>query len=227
MPPKVSIIIPAYNEEKTIATLLEKVIAQSRRWNCQIIVVNDGSTDGTLDAIKGFLNQIVLVNLPKNQGKGKAIREGLKKAMGDIVILQDADLELDPADYPRLLAPILEGKTEVVYGARMTKQEHKNTLFFWGGQGITIFANMLYGIRLTDETNGYKIMRRELFESLKLESDGFEICSEITAKIAKRKIPIYEVSVSYYPRSSTEGKKLKIRHGLKSAWALIKYKFIS
>jgi len=222
---KVSIIIPAFNEEQTIQTLLEKVLAQVQHFESEIIVVNDGSKDKTLEKVKPFLDKIIFVDLPENKGKGRAIREGLKNATGDIVILQDADLELDPIDYPKLINPIIQGKAEVVYGSRISdKMLRKNSLFFWGGQCMTLLANMLYGVKITDQTNGYKIMRRHVLESMKLESEGFEICSEMTAKVSKMGFNIFEVPVSYLPRNKKEGKKLKIKDGVKSAFTLIKWK---
>ena len=223
---KISIIIPAFNEAKTIKMLLEKVLFESKNWDSQIIVVNDGSKDSTLDIVESFMNEIIIVDLKENRGKGGAIKEGLKYATGEIVIIQDADLELDPSEYKKLLKPLIEKKAEVVYGSRILgKSKYKKRLFFWGGKFITFLANLLHRVNITDQTNGYKVLRRETLESMKLESDGFEICSEITAKIAKMGLKISEVPVSYYPRKKSEGKKLKIRDGIMASWTLIKYKF--
>lgn len=222
----ISILIPAFNEEKTIELLLERVIKQADNLSAEIIVINDGSTDRTLNKLQRFLDRIKLISFEQNKGKGTAVREGLKLARGKIVIIQDADLELDPADYPKLVEPIIKGQTQVVYGSRVSgKIALRNYLFFFGGKFLTFLANLLYGVKITDQPICYKVMTADVMRDLNLESNRFELCSEITAKLAKKKIKIYEVPVSYNPRSKKEGKKVTIGDGFKEAWTLIKYKF--
>jgi len=224
---KLSIIIPAYNEEKTISEIVRKVKSQEvHDMEKEIIVVDDGSKDNTrkiLSRIKG----IKLVVHEQNRGKGAAIRTGLKHATGKITLIQDADLELFPEDYPALLSPILANKADVVYGSRILGNDckNKNFIFYNGGKFVTAFANFLYGINITDEPIGYKVFRTDILKSLNLECEGFEFCPEVTAKIAKRKIPIYEVPVRYNPRSSKDGKKLRVKDGIEALLTLLKYKF--
>jgi len=225
---KLSIIIPAFNEEKTIEEVVKKVENISLPIGREIIVVNDGSTDGTanvLRELKGRFN-FTLIEHQKNMGKGAAIRTGLKAATGDFVIVQDADLEYNPEDYRKIIAPLLEGKAEVVYGSRTLGKNKRGSLsFFWGGKLLTFASNLLYGLKITDESTCYKAFKKDLLVSLNLESDGFEFCPEVTAKIGKRKIKIYEVPISYSARSKKEGKKIKWKDGFIAIWTLIKYKF--
>ncbi len=224
---KLSIIIPAYNEEKTILQLVNKVKKQEvPSVEKEIIVVDDGSNDKTYEYLKN-VKGIALLKHDKNKGKGFAIRTGLTRTTGEIVLIQDADLELSPEDYPALVKPILDGKTKVVYGSRLLGTKFKRSpLFYAGGRFITLIANLLYGINITDEPIGYKVFKTDLLRSLNLECERFEFCPEVTAKIAKRKINIYEVPVKYNPRSVKEGKKLNaIKDGLQAAWVLLKYKF--
>lgn len=221
----ISILIPAFNEEKTIGLLLECIVKQADNLNAEIIVINDGSTDRTLNNLQRFSDKITLINLEKNRGKGAAVREGLKMARGKIVIIQDADLELNPEDYPRLIEPIIQGRAQVVYGSRALGTNTKRIWpFYVGGRVLTILANLLYGVGISDQNTCYKVMKTNLLREMNLESKGFELCSEMTAKIGKRKIKIHEVSISYNPRTKKEGKKIKILDGLKAMWTLIKYK---
>jgi len=223
---KISILVPVFNEEKTIDILLEQVINQVKDWNAQIIVINDGSTDRTLQKLQRFLDKIILINLEKNQGKGLAVKEGLKRSTGNIIIIQDADLEINPKEYPKLIKPIIEKKTDVVYGSRILgKNPRKSLIFYLGGKFLTFLANLLYRVDITDQPTCYKVCRSEILKNMNLESRGFELCSEITAKLAKKGIKIYEVPISYNPRSKAEGKKVGILDGIKAALALIKYKF--
>lgn len=225
---KLSIIIPSYNEEKTILEILRRVKNQPVPGvEKEIIVVDDGSTDASPKLLRET-NGIVLITHEKNRGKGAAIRTGLKRASGEIIIIQDADLELSPEDYPALTKPILDGKTDVVYGSRLLGRMHpKHDVFFYsGGKLVTFAANFLYNIRITDEPIGYKVFRSEILKSLNLRCERFEFCPEVTAKIAKRKIKIYEVPVQYHPRTTKEGKKLRVRDGVEAIWTLFKYKFM-
>lgn len=223
---KISIIIPAYNEHKTIREIIKRVKAQKVfDLEKEIIVVDDGSSDNTLEILKG-ISGIKLFKHEKNKGKGMAIRTGLAHATGDIVLIQDADLELSPKDYPELVRPFIENNALVVYGSRILNYKSRHTwIYYFGGRLVTLIANILYGINITDEAIGYKVFKRDVINSLHLECERFEFCPEVTAKIAKKKIKIYEVPVSYNPRTSAEGKKLKMKDGIEAVWILLKYKF--
>jgi glycosyltransferase involved in cell wall biosynthesis len=224
---KLSIIIPAYNEEKTILQIIDKVKSQDVfNLNKEIIVIDDGSRDSTYSILKK-IKGIVLLQHKKNKGKGFAIRTGLEKSTGEIILIQDADLELTPEDYPTLVRPILENKSKVVYGSRILGNPNlqHNPLYYFGGRLVTFVANLLYGINITDEPIGYKVFKAEVIKSLNLECERFEFCPEVTAKIAKRNIKIIEVPVQYFPRTTKEGKKLGIKDGVEAILTLIKYKF--
>ncbi len=226
---KLSIIIPVYNEEKTIAELLKKVEGINLDIQKEIVVVDDGSKDKTIDILKSFKN-IELVEHEKNQGKGAAIRTGIKHATGDIILIQDADLEYDPNDYLSLIQPILDGKTEVVYGSRRLKKEnkqHSGISFYIGGIGMTILTNLLYNAKITDEPTCYKVFKSEVIKNLNLKCKRFEFCPEVTAKVIKKGYKIYEVPISYYPRHKNEGKKINWKDGIEGAWTLLKYRFIN
>lgn len=223
---KISVLIPVLNEEKTIELILRRVINQLKGWDKEIIVINDGSIDQTLKKLEKFSGEVILINLKKNQGKGAALKEGLKKVSGDIVIIQDADLEYDPKDYPNLLKPILKNKAEVVYGSRVLGENQRGGwAFFWGGRFLTFLANLLYGLNITDESTCYKVFKSEILKSIDLECKGFEFCPEVTAKIAKKGIKIQEVPIFYNPRGRKNGKKITWRDGFRGTWTLIKYRF--
>lgn len=225
---KLSIIIPVFNEEKTIEALIKKVEAISLPIEKEIIVVDDGSSDNTKEILLKLRNQFnfIFKEHKENRGKGAAIKTGLQETSGDIILIQDADLEYDPNDYQKLIEPFLNQKAEVVYGSRqLGKNKRGSWSFYWGGRVLTLVANLLYGLKITDESTGYKVFKREIIENLDLESEGFEFCPEVTAKIGKRGIKIYEVPISYQPRSKKEGKKIRWKDGLKALWVLIKYKF--
>lgn len=220
-----SIVIPAYNEEKTILPLLEKVKAlEIPGIKKEIIVVDDASQDKTKEILRKQ-EGITLLEQKKNQGKGAAFKVGLKKTQGDIIIVQDADLEYDPQDIKKCLQPILQGETQVVYGSRELNKKNKRSkwIFFLGGKTITCFCNLLYGSHLTDEPTCYKCFQAELIKSLVIEGNGFEWEPEITAKILKKGLPIKEVPIQYFPRQ--EGKKINYQDGIKALWTLFKYRF--
>jgi glycosyltransferase involved in cell wall biosynthesis len=224
---KISVVIPVYNEAPTISELIGRV--QSVDLSKEIIVVDDGSTDGTREALalleKKHDNLRVFLQ-QKNCGKGAALRLGFQHATGDYVLVQDADLEYDPADYPVLLKPLVEGKADVVYGSRfLTTKEHR-VLFFWhsvGNRLLTLLSNMFTNLNLTDMETGYKVFRREVIQAIKLEQNRFGFEPEVTVKIARMKLRIYEVGISYYGRTYEEGKKIGWKDGVKALWCILKY----
>ncbi|MDR2120939.1 MAG: glycosyltransferase family 2 protein [Tannerella sp.] len=234
-----SVIIPAYNEEKTIALLLQKVVNVKLIRNIQkeIVIINDGSHDTTEELVKDYIRShadenIRLINQEKNQGKGAAIRKGLKEITGDYVIIQDADLETEPEDYNILLETILNENLKVVYGSRFLNPKNRQNghlyfSFYWGGRLVTCVANLLFGQHLTDESTCYKFFEATFLKSIPLKCNGFEFCSEVTAKAAKRGIKIREVPINYYPRLIEEGKKLRWTDGIIAIWTLIKYRFVN
>jgi glycosyltransferase involved in cell wall biosynthesis len=231
---KLSIIVPAYNEAKTIALLLQKVaeVPLINDIQKELIVVDDGSKDNTQQAVEEYIalhpnEKILFIKQEKNQGKGAAIRKGIEFVTGDYVIIQDADLELDPNDYNILLQPLLQENLKVIYGSRVLGHYTSlwSPVFYLGGRAVTLLANLLYRQHLTDEATCYKLFETAFLKSIPLQCTGFEFCPEVTAKVAKRGIKIKEVPISYTPRTITEGKKLRWRDGLQAAWTLIKYKF--
>lgn len=223
---KLSVIIPTYNEGKTVAQLIEKVIAVPI--NKEIVIVNDGSTDSTKEALRQFENKegIKVLHHEVNKGKGMAIRTGRDHITGDIAIIQDADLETDPNDYLHLVQPIIDKKTLVVYGSRILDQPRGNNWkYYYGGRFITAVANILYNQNITDEPTCYKVFDTAFFKSIPLECERFEFCPEVTAKVSKRGVKIVELPMHYYPRSTNEGKKLRVWDGLEAFWVLLKYRF--
>lgn len=222
---KLSVLIPVYNEKGTIKEMLHRV--KSVDLEKEIIVVDDGSTDGTSEILREIKEKdIKILSHSRNMGKGAAIRTGLKQVNGDIVIIQDADLETDPEDYHRLLEPIIRGKAQVVYGSRFLKgAKGKSFLRYLANRILTWTANILYHARITDEGTGYKALKTSLIKSLDLKSQGFDFCPEVTAKIRKKGYKIYEVPISYYPRDP-RASKIYWRDGFKALFALIKYRFV-
>ena len=225
----VSVIIPAFNEEQTIRQVVEAVC--SVPIEKQIIVVNDGSTDRTdkiLEALETAY-QLTVVQCKENRGKGFAIRSGLPYVKGEVVVIQDADMELVPADLPELLKPLEKGDVQVVYGSRFLNGRGTASLHnFIANRLLATYTNLLYGCRITDESTGYKAFSTELIMRLNLTCEGFEFCPEVTAKILRGGYQIYEVPVSYFPRTKKEGKKLRFwSDGVFAAWTLLKYRFIS
>lgn len=231
-----SIIIPAYNEEKTIASLIEKVKSVDYGMKTEIIVINDGSKDNTLQVINN-IPKIKVVTYAVNRGKGGAIKEGFRQAVGDIMIVQDADLEYDPNEIPSVVEPIIKRNAKVVYGSRFLSsiQLEKNRFFlkhnksylfaYLGGRIITFTTNFLFWSKLTDEPTGYKCFKSEVLKNINIENNGFEWEPEITAKVLKKGIKIAEVPISYHPRTYTEGKKINWKDGFKAIWTLVKYRF--
>jgi glycosyltransferase involved in cell wall biosynthesis len=222
----VSIIIPAYNEERTIEEIISKVY--NVNINKEIIVVNDGSHDRTSTIISNIKDKynLKIINLEKNFGKGYAIRKGIEASSGEIILTQDADLETDPAEYQKLLAPIIEGRAKVVFGSRFLGSiNNMNKFNYIGNKFLTFIANVLYRIKITDEATVYKIFLKEVLNGIELKSNRFELCPELVSKIAKRKYKIFEVPISFNGRSKNEGKKLRLRDGIIAIWTLIKYRF--
>jgi len=225
---KLSIVMPVYNERNTIKEILRRVrqvdLGDIDR---EIIVVDDGSSDGTRDILAMEEDSVTRVLYhPENRGKGAAVRTGFEAATGDLLLIQDADLEYDPEDYPKLLDPILKGKAEVVYGSRFTGPR-KNMLFwhYLGNRFLALVTNILFNTTLSDMETCYKLFTRESLEGIEFRSNHFEIEPEITAKILKKKIRIYEVPISYTGRELEEGKKISWRDGIPALWTLIKYRF--
>lgn len=226
---RLSVLIPAYNEKATVLELLRRVQAVPLALEKEIILVDDGSTDGTADLLKKLKDNGLKIFLhPLNRGKAAAIRTALEKATGDFVLIQDADLEYDPADYPALLAPLLDGRADAVYGSRFLGGPHR-VLFFWhyfGNLIFTLIANVLYDVNLSDMGTCYKAFRTERIKAIPLSSARFGIEAEITAKICKRRLRLYEVPISYNGRTYAEGKKITWKDGFSYLWCLLKYRFL-
>ncbi len=227
---KLSIVMPVYNERNTIKEILRRVrqvdLGDMER---EIVIVDDGSSDGTRDilAMEEDSGTRVIYHA-ENQGKGAAVRTGFSAATGDLILVQDADLEYDPEDYPKLIEPVLKGKAEVVYGSRFTGPR-KNMLFwhFVGNRFLALVTNILYNTTLSDMETCYKLFTRESLEGIELKSDHFDFEPEITAKILKKKVRIFEVPISYAGREMNEGKKITWRDGIPALWTLVKYRFVN
>ncbi|MBI1803932.1 MAG: glycosyltransferase family 2 protein [Ignavibacteriae bacterium] len=226
---RLSVIIPAYNEERTIRHILEKIFAVPIEK--QVIVVDDCSTDGTSKILQEYAvaRKIDLVRHTKNSGKGSAIRTGIRYIEGEVVIIQDADLEYDPGDYPALIQPIVERRADVVYGSRVMNQanSYSHFSFYLGGRLLSFLTNLLYHAHITDEPTCYKVFRTEVLKQIPLECTRFEFCPEVTAKVLKSGRQILEVPIRYYPRKKKEGKKIRWSDGLEAIWVLLKYRFTS
>jgi len=222
-----SVIIPAYNEEKTIGAILKKIFEQHFDFSFEVIVVDSGSIDGTAAAVKDTQLPVLYIRQELSQGKGAAIRRGLEEVKGTYTIIQDADCEYDPGDYKALMQPLLSGKAAVVYGSRIRKSgnAYSYARYYWGGRLLSLVTNILYGSRITDEPTCYKLFKTDLLLSLGLVCRGFEFCPEVTAKILKRHIPIVEIPISYNPRTREEGKKICWKDGVIALWTLLKLRF--
>ncbi|PYK37051.1 MAG: glycosyl transferase [Verrucomicrobia bacterium] len=224
---KVSIVIPCYNEKNTIAKIVEAVRSAPVE-NKEIIVIDDGSNDGTQtllrEKLSGAIDQIIYH--PVNRGKGAALRAGFEAASGDIILVQDADLEYSPEEYPVLLEPIISGKADAVFGSRFMGGRPHRVVFFWhmvGNRFLTLLSNMFTNLNLTDLETGYKAFRAPLIKSIQIEENRFGFEPEITAKLAKKRCRIYEVGISYYGRTYEEGKKIGWRDGLRALYVIVKY----
>ena len=224
---KLSVIVPVYDERNTVVEIVRRMRAVDLPVDLEIVIVDDGSTDGTGDVLRQLADSTVRVVLHEhNQGKGAAIRTGLEKVTGDLVLIQDADLEYDPEDWPKLLNPVLRGKAQVVYGSRFTG-ERRNMLFLhWvGNRFLSLVTNVLYNTTLSDMETCYKLFDRTVLEGITINASRFEFEPEITAKLLRRGIRIYEVPISYTGREFEEGKKITWRDGFIALWTLVKYRF--
>lgn len=225
---KISIVMAAYNEEKTIAEIINRVKKTELGLDKEIIVVDDGSTDGTREILKNLKDEkLKVIFHEKNLGKGAALRTGFSQATGDIVLIQDADLEYDPRDYPRLLEPILDGRADVVYGSRFLGGPHR-VLLFWhyvGNKFLTTLCNLCANLNLTDMETGFKVFRREVLERIRLKSNRFGFEPEITVKVGRLRCRVYEVPISYSGRDYSEGKKITWRDGLAAIFHILRFRF--
>lgn len=222
---KLSIVVPIYNEEKTLRVILKKILDQPLEK--EVILVDDGSTDGTREILKSLDHpEVRVILLPENRGKGAALRAGFREASGEIVIVQDADLEYNPEEYPSLVRPIEEGVADVVYGARFLGGPHR-VLYFWhycGNKLLTLITNVLFNINLNDMETCYKVFRREALEGVEIKSDRFGFEPEITARMVKSRQRIYEIPISYFGRTYEEGKKITWKDGLVALYTLLRFR---
>ena len=226
-----SIVIPVFNEVNTIKEIIERVqeVPLPQIASREIVIVDDSSTDGTRDTLVAYKDQngFKIVFHDWNRGKGAALRSGIAETTGSIVIIQDADLEYDPQEYPKLMAPILTGKADVVYGSRFAGGESKRVLYYWhsvGNKFLTTLSNMFTNINLTDMETCYKVFRGEVIRSIRIEEDRFGFEPEITSKVARMGCRIYEVGISYSGRTYAEGKKINWKDGVRAIWCILKYR---
>jgi glycosyltransferase involved in cell wall biosynthesis len=225
---KLSVIIPIYNEINTLKEIIKRV--EKTNLADEIVLIDDGSTDGTRKLVKEYegRDSFTVILHERNQGKGAAVRSGFQAASGDVFLIQDADLEYDPQEYPKLLKPIEDGLAEVVYGSRFLGASRRVAMFWHmiANKMLTLFTNILYDTILSDMETGYKVFKREVVQDMPLHAKRFEFEPEFTAKILKRKYRIYEVPISFNPRDYEEGKKIGFSDAFEAIWALVKYRFV-
>jgi glycosyltransferase involved in cell wall biosynthesis len=226
---KLSVVMPVYNERATLRVVVERVLSISFPFEIELLCVDDGSTDTSREILAELQKEHPAIRVllqPRNMGKGAALRRGIQEATGEYVVIQDADREYDPAEYPLLLEPLMDGKADVVYGSRFLGGRPHRVLYFWHSVGnwlLTLFSNALTDLNLTDMETCYKVFRREVIQSIPLEEDRFGFEPEVTVKIAKRRLRVYEVGISYSGRTYEEGKKIGWKDGFRAIWCLVKF----
>ena len=228
MPMKLTVVMPVYNEKETIREIVRRVLAMDEVF--ELLIVDDGSTDGTREILTELvgLDRVRVILKERNEGKGSAVVRGFEEALGDLIVIQDADLEYDPKHYRVLLEPIQEGLADVVYGSRFLG-EARRPILFWNmvaNKILTLVTNILYNTILTDMETGYKMFRREVIEGMQIHARRFDFEPEVTAKLLKRKVRLFEVPIAFNPRDYTEGKKIGLWDGVEAMWTLVKYRFV-